>query len=49
MVYVKQWFAKNLPHLAEKVGALVTSPIVTRLVAAAGDAAVAEFRRRFGG
>ncbi len=46
--YVKRWFVKNLPTLAGSVTSIVVSPIVGKLVAAAGDALVGEFRRRFG-
>ena len=49
MEYVRNWFAKNLPSLAEAVTGVIVHPIVGKLVGAAGDLAVAEFRRRFGG
>lgn len=49
MEYVKKWFVKNLPALAGSVTSLVVHPVVGKLVTAAGDAAVAEFNRRFGG
>ena len=49
MEYVKRWFVKNLPGLAEAVTGVVVHPIVGKLVEAAGDALAAEFRRRFGG
>lgn len=48
MEYVKQWFGEHLPQLAGAVSSVVVHPIVGRLVEAAGDAAVAEFKRRFG-
>lgn len=48
MEYVKKWFVKNLPSLAGSVTSLVVHPVVGKLVTAAGDAAVAEFNRRFG-
>ena len=48
MEYVKQWFARHLPSLAGAVTSVVVNPIVGKLVGAAGDAAVSEFRRRFG-
>lgn len=48
MEYVKKWFARNLPALAGSVTSLVVHPVVGKLVTAAGDAAVAEFNRRFG-
>jgi hypothetical protein len=49
MEYVKGWFVKHLPGLAGAVTGVVVHPIVGKLVAAAGDALSAEFRRRFGG
>jgi hypothetical protein len=49
MVYVKKWFVNNLPSVAGAVTSLIGSPIVGKLVQAAGDAAVAEFKRRFPG
>lgn len=49
MEYVKGWFVKHLPGLAGAVAGVVVHPIVGKLVAAAGDALSAEFRRRFGG
>ncbi len=41
---VGRWFADNLPKLAGSVAGLVVHPIVGKLVGAAGDALVAEFR-----
>ncbi len=49
MEYVRNWFGKNLPSLAEAVTGVIIHPVVGKLVGAAGDLAVAEFRRRFGG
>jgi len=49
MQYVQQWFLKHAPALAASVTSLVVHPLVGKIVGAAGDAAVAEFRRRFGG
>jgi hypothetical protein len=49
MEYVKGWFVKNLPALGGAVTSILVHPIVGRLVEAAGDVAVTEFRRRFGG
>jgi hypothetical protein len=46
--YVRTWFVKHLPRRAGSVVGLVVHPIVGRLVEAAGDAAVGEFKRRFG-
>jgi hypothetical protein len=48
MEYVTRWFAKHLPTLAGAVAGVVIHPVVGKLVNAAGDAAVAEFKRRFG-
>jgi hypothetical protein len=48
MESVRNWFVRRLPALAGGVVSLVVHPIVGRLVGAAGDAAAAEFRRRFG-
>jgi hypothetical protein len=49
MEYVKRWFARNLPELAGAVTGVIVHPIVGKLVEAAGDGLVAEFRRRFDG
>jgi hypothetical protein len=49
MEYVRNWFVKHLPALAQSVGSIVVHPIVGRLVEAGGETLVAEFRRRFGG
>ena len=37
MEYVKRWFVKNLPGLAEAVTSVVVHPIVGKLAEAAGD------------
>lgn len=42
--YVGRWFRSNLPQLAGAVVSIVVNPIVGKLVGAAGDALVAEFR-----
>lgn len=47
MEYVKNWFGKNLPHLAGAVTGLVVNPIVGKLVEAAGESLAHEFKRRF--
>ena len=47
--YVQQWFLKHVPALAASVTSLVIHPLVGKFVGAAGDAAVSEFQRRFGG
>lgn len=49
MEYVRNWFVQRLPSLAETVTGVIVHPIVGKLVGAAGDALVAEFKRRFGG
>jgi hypothetical protein len=43
--YVRGWFAKHLPGLAGSVVGVVVHPVVGKLVEAAGDAAVAQFRQ----
>ncbi len=48
MEYVRNWFIRRLPSLAETVTGLIVHPIVGKLVGAAGDALAAEFNRRFG-
>lgn len=48
MEYVRKWFGEHLPQFAGAVTSVVVHPIVGRLVEAAGDAAVSEFKRRFG-
>ncbi len=49
MDYVKHWFTRYLPELAGAVTSIVVHPIVGKLVEAAGNGLVAEFRHRFGG
>jgi hypothetical protein len=49
MEYVRNWFTKHLPSVAGTVASVIVNPIVGKLVAAAGNALAAEFRRRFGG
>jgi hypothetical protein len=45
MQYVGKWFGSNVPKLAGAVAGVVVHPIVGKLVGAAGDALVAEFRK----
>ena len=45
---VLSWFKRYVPQLAGAVTSVIVNPIVGRLVEAAGELAVAEFRRRFG-
>jgi hypothetical protein len=47
MEYVRDWFLDNLPSLAGTVTSVVVSPVVGKLVAAAGDSLATEFQRRF--
>ena len=47
MEYVRNWFVKNVPQLAGTVTSLVVNPIVGKLVEAAGETVVHEFKRRF--
>ncbi len=47
MEHVHGWFRRKMPAVADAVGRLVAGPIVTRLVAMAGDDLAAEFHRRF--
>jgi hypothetical protein len=49
MEYVKRWFIKHLPQLADSVTGLIVHPIVGKLVEAAGETVANEFRHRFGG
>jgi serine/threonine protein kinase len=48
LAYVKSWFGKNLPALAEAVTAVIGHPSVEQLMVAAGEAVAVEYRRRFG-
>jgi len=48
MEYVRNWFARNLPKIAGTVTEIIVHPLVGRLVEAAGDVLVGEFRQRFG-
>jgi len=47
MEYLRNWFIKRLPSIAGAVTGVIVNPIVGKLVGAAGDGLVAEFRRRF--
>jgi hypothetical protein len=44
MAHVKDWFAQHVPALAGSVAGVVVHPVVGKLVEAAGDAVVAQFR-----
>ncbi len=46
MESVKNWFARHLPTLAGAVASVVISPLVGRIVSAAGDTIAAEFQRK---
>jgi hypothetical protein len=48
LAYIRKWFGKNLPKLAGSVTGLIVHPVVGKLVEAAGDLAVAQFRELFG-
>jgi hypothetical protein len=48
MEYVKRWFVRHVPALAGAVTSIFVDPIVGKLVAAGGDALVAEFNRKLG-
>jgi hypothetical protein len=48
MVNVRNWFVKNLPGIAGTVTGMLVNPIVGKLVEAAGDMAVKEFRQKLG-
>jgi hypothetical protein len=49
MEYLRNWFLKRLPSIVGAVTGVIVNPIVGKLVGAAGDGLVAEFRRRFAG
>jgi hypothetical protein len=48
MESVLNWFKRYVPQLAGAVTSVIVNPIVGRLVEAAGEVAVSEFKRRFG-
>jgi hypothetical protein len=48
MAFIRDWFSAHLPRLAVAVSELVLSPLVRKIVSAAGDLAAAEFRNTFG-
>ena len=48
MAFIRDWFSAHLPKLAAAVSELMLSPLVGRIVGAAGDLAAAEFRNTFG-
>ena len=47
MAFIRDWFSAHLPKLAGAVSALVLSPLVGKIVGAAGDLAATEFRNTF--
>jgi hypothetical protein len=49
MESVLNWFKKNIPQLAGAITSVILSPIVGKIVEAAGELVAAEFKRRFGG
>ena len=48
MAFIRDWFSAHLPRLAGAVSELVLSPLVGKIVGAAGDLATTEFRNTFG-
>ena len=46
--FIRDWFSAHLPKLAGAVSELVLSPLVGKIVGAAGDLAATEFRNTFG-
>ena len=48
MAFIRDWFSVHLPKLAGAVSELVLSPLVGKIVGAAGDLAATEFRNTFG-
>ena len=49
MESVLRWFRKNIPQLAGAVGSVILNPLIGKVVEAAGEIVVEEFKRRFGG
>jgi hypothetical protein len=48
MAFIRDWFSAHVPKVAAAVSELILSPLVGRIIGAAGDLAVAEFRNAFG-
>jgi len=48
MEAVLQWFKRYVPQLAGAVASVIVNPIVGKVVEAAGEYVVAEFKQRFG-
>ena len=48
MAFIRDWFSAHVPKVAGAVSELILSPLVRRIVGAAGDLAAAEFRNAFG-
>ena len=48
MASVRDWFLKNAPGLAGAVTGMVVNPIIGKVVQAAGDLAVEEFKKLVG-
>jgi hypothetical protein len=48
MAFIRDWFSAHVPRLAGAVSELILSPLVKKIVGAAGDLAAAEFRNTFG-
>jgi hypothetical protein len=49
MESVLRWFRKNIPQLAGAVGSVILNPLIGKVMEAAGELVVEEFKRRFGG
>jgi hypothetical protein len=47
MASARSWFHQNLPIMAEKLKSFFSHPVVLKIIEAAGEGLVAEFRRRF--
>jgi hypothetical protein len=45
---VVRWFGENIPQLVGAITSILFHPLVGKVIEAAGDIAVAEFKRRFG-
>ena len=48
MAFIRDWFSAHVPRLAGAVTELVLSPLVGKIVGAAGDLATTVFRNTFG-
>ena len=48
MAFIRDWFSAHVPKVAGAASELMLSPLVRKIVAAAGDLAATEFRNTFG-